>query len=96
VKSKVLPTEWSERAINSAVVIREYIEQNFSVKEVDSFYELLESFEKAVSVFPRLYPFSKNKLRKAVLSYELSVVYKIQRKKIYIVDVIDNRSGRTY
>ena len=65
---------------------------HFTEKEVSSFYQTLQEFEKIVSLFPNLYPESKKRrVRRAVLSRELSVYYAIKKNNILIVAIFDNR-----
>jgi len=53
---KPLPVIWSARSLVHAETIRDYLLENFSQKEVERFYNLLERFERNVSRFPKLYP----------------------------------------
>jgi hypothetical protein len=62
-EKKSLPVVWTAIALEKAVEIKQYIAANFSKKEVNSFLQLLSSFEIAVSVFPKLYQASKTKKR---------------------------------
>lgn len=84
---------WTARALEDAVSIRRYLKDKFSNKEVVNFYALLESFEIAVSAYPKLYPQSgiKKNIRRAVLSKELSAFYRIRSKKIEVLAILDNR-----
>jgi hypothetical protein len=52
----------------------------------------LNDFEKIISEYPTLYSESpKKKIRRAVLSKALSIYYSINKNKITIVAIIDNR-----
>jgi plasmid stabilization system protein ParE len=90
---KLLPVVWSARSLVHAVAIREYLLTNFSQKEVDRFYTLLEKFERNVSRFPNLYPAThkKKNLRRAVLHKNFSVFYKKKRNQIFVAAILDNR-----
>jgi plasmid stabilization system protein ParE len=92
-ESKSLSVIWTDRALQNAISIRKYIESDFSEKEVESFYLLLNAFEEAVSVFPRLYPQTSKKkgIRRAVLSKVLSVFYRASKNSIEVLAVMDNR-----
>src|SRR5438045_2244145 len=87
--------DWTDRSISDSLVIKKYLEKEFSQKEIENFYKLLEAFENIILSFPRLYPQStKNKkIRRAVLSKELSVFYKLSRDKVIVLAVLDNRVG---
>jgi hypothetical protein len=54
---------WTNEALKNATSIKEYLKENFSEKEIQGFYSLLSSFEKAVSIFPQLYPQTNKKAR---------------------------------
>ncbi len=92
-EQKVLPVLWTDRSLQNAQSIKKYIAHNFSPKEVDNFFALLGAFEKAVSVFPKLYPLSsqQQEVRRAVLSKELSAFYRIANNQIEVLAVSDNR-----
>jgi plasmid stabilization system protein ParE len=84
---------WSNRSISDSLAIRKYLQRDFSQKEIDNFYKLLELFEKIVVNFPKLYPESSinRNVRRAVLSKQLSVFYTISEEYIKVVAVLDNR-----
>ena len=92
-KPKVASILWTERSLQNAISIKEYLILNFSTKEVDRFYSILQSFEIAVCAFPELYPQSlilKN-IRRAVLSKVLSAYYRVNKGKIEVIALLDNR-----
>jgi plasmid stabilization system protein ParE len=88
-----LTIQYTLRALENASSIKRYLQQNFSDKEIDVFYSLLNTFSEAVSLFPELYPPAnrKMKVRRAVLSRVLSVFYRISGDKIEVLAIIDNR-----
>lgn len=61
---------WTEQSLSDSQTIKNYLQYYFSQKEIDNYYRLLESFEKIVLMFPKLYPqTNKSKeIRRAVLS----------------------------
>jgi hypothetical protein len=89
----ILPVSYTARSVTDALNIKKFILVKFTQKEVDNFYNMLDTFEKVVAVFPELYPKStKNKkLRRAVLSKQLSVFYQITKTEIIVIAMIDNR-----
>jgi len=97
-KPKVATIQWTERSLQNAISIRSYLSSNFSNKEVDHFYRLLQSFEIAVCAFPELYPASTTKkdIRRAVLSKVLSAYYRVHRGKIEVIALLDNRCDIQY
>jgi plasmid stabilization system protein ParE len=91
--SKVVSVSWTDRALQNAISIKAYLLKEFSNKEVDHFFSLLEAFEIAVSAFPKLYSVSiiKRGVRRAVLSKVLSVFYRIHKNNIEVLAILDNR-----
>jgi len=92
-KRKVASILWTERSLQNAISIKEYLISSFSKKEVDSFYAVLQSFEIAVCTFPELYPESsvRKNIRRAVLSKVLSAYYRVNNGKIEVIALLDNR-----
>lgn len=84
---------WTERSLKDALVIRAFLLNKFSEKELNNFYKLLQTFEKLVKVFPELYQASNknNQIRRAVLSKQLSVFYSISKGTVAVIGVLDNR-----
>lgn len=89
----IIHVYWTEQSLENARNIQQYLSKNFSNTEVNNFYEVLISFRKVVEVFPKLYPKSikQQKVRRAVLSKELSVFYRINKNKIEVLAILDNR-----
>jgi hypothetical protein len=73
--NSVYNISYSNRSLSDALIIKEYLLYKFTQKELNNFYHMLGVFESIVSKFPKLYPQSsqKKKLRRAVLSKQLSV-----------------------
>ena len=96
-KSKVASIVWTERALQNAISIKEYLSSRFSFKEVDNFFKILQAFEIAVCAFPNLYPQStiKKNIRRAVLSKVLSAYYRVHKGKIEVISLLDNRCDIT-
>lgn len=91
-EKKNVTLEYSPTSLNNAIEIANYLRNKFSEKEVEKFYQFLLDFEHIIVKFPTLYNASKKKkIRRAVLSKELSVFYLFTKSKISIVAIIDNR-----
>jgi len=92
-KKKKLTVLWTYEALKNASSVKAYLSENFSSKEIQNFYSLLSAFENAVLLFPKLYPQTnkKAKIRRAVLSKEISVFYRIISNQIEVLAVLDNR-----
>lgn len=83
---------YTSNSLNGAKEIVDYLEKQFSKKELDKFYQLLSDFEKIIILYPTLYPKSNtNEIRKAVLSKELSVFFVVRKFQISVVAITDNR-----
>ena len=96
-KLKGVSIFWTDRALQNAISIKEYLLLKFSDKEVESFLSLLNAFEIAISAFPKLYSLSsiKHGIRRAVLNKALSVFYRIRKNNIEVLAIIDNRCDLT-
>ncbi len=91
-EKRKLIVEYSKQSLGNAKEIVSYLQKKFTDKEVDKFYAALNDFEKIIVAYPTLYSESKKKkIRKAVLSKELSVFYSIKKSKISIIAIFDNR-----
>lgn len=92
-ENKVISIRYAKRALQQALLIRNYLEINFSQKEINAFYEFIESFEKVIIYYPKLYniPNKKVNVRRAVLSRELSIYYRLNKHNIDVIAILDNR-----
>ena len=92
-KPKVASIVWTDRSLENAISIKEYLTHHFSKKEKDNFFALLQAFEIAVCAFPELYPQSgiKRNIRRAVLSKVLSAYYRINKRRVEALALLDNR-----
>lgn len=86
---------WSSESVKRVLSIRDYLLEEWSVKEVNAFLKRLHNFEKRVLKYPKLYPVSEKfpALRKAVISKHQSVIYEYEgdRKIIMIHTILDHR-----
>jgi hypothetical protein len=84
---------YSKRSVANVRTIRDYLLYKFTQREVDNLYSMLGAFENVVVVIPKLYPLIINskKIRRAVLSKQLSVFYIDSKDRISIVAILDNR-----
>ena len=86
---------WSSRAIRDLEKIIQYLETNWSEKEVKNFNVKLDKAIILISTRPKLFRltnFRKN-LRRCVLSQQTTIYFQEVEKKIYIVTLFDNRSN---
>jgi plasmid stabilization system protein ParE len=89
----IIPVLWTDRALQNAIDIKDYLSQQFSHKEFEHFTSLLRAFEVAVSAFPQLYPLSAVQpgIRRAVLSKVVSAFYRVHKQQIEVLAILDNR-----
>ena len=89
--------KYTPRSHKDADTIKGYLLDKFTQREVDNFYGLLTSFEKAVITFPESFPVTvpRKNIRRAVLSKQLSVFYRIRKMRISIIAILDNRMNPT-
>ena len=91
-EKKRLAVEYSSSSLNSASQIITYLRSKFSENEVKKFFQLLKDFEQIIGIYPTLYPeSSKKKIRRAILSKELSIYYFVEKKRINVIAIVDNR-----
>ena len=86
---------WSESALDDLEAIFDYLQRQWSQREVDQFKQLLTGRLETIQKFPALFPLSheKNQLRKSVISRQTSIFYQVDQKGeiISIIRLFDNR-----
>ncbi len=88
-----LPIIWAPSARDEYAVLLEYVERNFGL---DAALKLLDETEKlleGIAAFPGMFPASDKRkdIRKAVVSKQTSLFYRISQDQIQILHVWDNR-----
>ncbi|MCB9302901.1 MAG: type II toxin-antitoxin system RelE/ParE family toxin [Lewinellaceae bacterium] len=88
-----LPIIWAPSAKDEYAALLEYVEGNFGL---DAALELLDTTEKlleGIAAFPGMFPASEKRkdIRKAVVSRQTSLLYRIFQDQIQILHVWDNR-----
>jgi plasmid stabilization system protein ParE len=83
---------WTYEAINNLEEILDYLITNWSQKEVVQFKHKLSKHIDLILQFPKMFPVSdyNPKLRKAVLSKQTTLFYKIKGNEIYLVYIFIN------
>lgn len=86
---------WSDEALLNLKAIIEYLERTWTPREIQKFAQLLEKSLKLVVSIPLSFPRIKhpNKLRKMVISKQVSIFYQITEHQIRIVSIFDNRQN---
>ncbi len=86
---------WSDEALNNLKCILDYLEGRWTKKEITRFVRLLDKHLLLIKENPFLFPKSKNstEYRKAVISKQVSLYYKISNNEIYLITLFDNRQN---
>ena len=86
---------WTDEAINNLESILYYIKNKWTQRELDQFKIKLGRLIKLIEVNPELFPLSKYNrlLRKAVLSKQTTIFYKLSGKIIYLVYLFNNKQN---
>lgn len=84
---------WSDEAVKNLESILAYIEQEWTLKEVEKFKKRLRQVLKLISINPNLFPKSQynKQLHKAVLSKQTIVFYKTDENRIYLVYLFETK-----
>ena len=85
---------WSNSSKNEFAELLEYVESNF---DTDAALKLLEKTERVViqiSLYPEMFPSSELKaIRKATITKQTSLIYKIEDNRVLILHFWDNRQN---
>ena len=89
---------WSEESVSNLEDILNYLESNWTAKEIENFKRLLTKNLELISIFPTIFPKSQYipNLRRAVLSKQVSIFYQVIKEVIYITYLIDNRQSQEH
>lgn len=87
--------EWTENAQDELNNIYDYLELNWTEKEIQKFSAILENSISSISIFPFMFPESRQKpnIRRCVLSKQTTMYYYVNQKLkiISILSLFDNR-----
>jgi len=86
---------WTNRALSDLKNIVTYLEENWTVKEIQKFARLLDLQLNRLVINPFLSPESNKykKIRKSVLNRQISIYYRINNFEIHIITLFDNRQN---
>lgn len=85
---------WSDEARNNLNGIIDYLENNWSEKEISRFFKKLNHQLDLIKNNPKLFPkVNKKGIRKSVLLKQVSIFYKSNHKEIHILFLFDNRQN---
>jgi plasmid stabilization system protein ParE len=84
---------WSEESLSNLEEILDYLNERWTQKEIDRFKNKLNRQLEIISRFPTIFPVSNYhpNLRKAVLSKQITIFYKIQGNIIYLAYIFVNK-----
>ena len=83
---------WTNEAINNLEEILNYLIENWSQREVDTFKRNFSKQINLIQQFPQMFliSFYNRKLRKAVLSKQTTIFYEIIGSDIYLIYLFAN------
>lgn len=86
---------WTDRALSDLRNIVTYLEENWTVKEIQKFARLLDLQLNRLINHPCLFPESNKfkKIRKSVLTRQISIYYRVINNEIQIISLFDNRQN---
>ncbi len=83
---------WSPQADYSFDEIIEYLNAEWSFKEVEQFVRNVLDITKHISTFPQMFPeFNERKIRKALINQNISLLYKVSNKQIELLTFWNNK-----
>ena len=84
---------WTEEAVNNLEEILDYLNQNWTQKEVTNFKLKLAKQIELIVQNPFMFPQSlhRSRLRKAVLSKQTSIFYEVKNDAIFLAYLFINR-----
>ena len=87
--------EWSEHAINDFNTIVRFLSENWGKREIRNFVRLIDKNISQIQAHPDTWPRTSYHpgLRRCVLSKIHTLYYLVEKDKIYIVTIWDNRSN---
>ncbi len=89
--SKVI---WSVEAVENLERIIQYLQENWTEKEIKKFLKKLEKTISIIKKQPLSFPKSQYiEARKLVLSKQTTIFYKVYADAIYIVTIFDSRQN---
>jgi plasmid stabilization system protein ParE len=91
--------EWTLHAQEELNATFDYLENNWTSREIKNFSKLLENRLLIIRNFPFIYPTNKQKksVRRCVISKQSSIYYQINTdtKRIIILSFFDNRKNQS-
>lgn len=87
---------WTDEALHNLSLIIAYLETNWTEKEIRKFVRRIEKLLELIAIFPEIYPSTNNrkKMRRCVLTKQISLYYKVMKREIFVVTLFDNRQDQ--
>ena len=84
---------WADEAIRNLDDTLQYLESEFTQKEVDSFKAKLKSLINLISQTPALFPVSihNSRFRKSVLSKQTTVYYEVKDDQVILALIFNSK-----
>jgi len=83
---------WSPEAEITYLTILEYLEENWTIKEMESFINRSDQVIEHISQYPNHYPYSKESdSYKCVFISQVSLFYRLKEQQIELLIFWDNR-----
>ena len=89
-----LPIIWSPRATDDYAKLLARVEQDFGLEAALKLLDSMENLLSLITENPELFPYSKTKnIRKAIISKQTSLFYRIEEEYIQLLHFWDNRQN---
>jgi plasmid stabilization system protein ParE len=88
-----LKIRWTDEATNNLKGIIEYLESNWTSKELTKFFIKLEKQIQLLSLFPEAYPLSPkcNNVHRCVIMKNLTIYYTVENDHLILLSIFDTR-----
>ncbi len=88
-----LKIDWTDEALNALELTLNYLEINWTDRELKQFSRNLEKTLRIISNHPEGFPqsFKNEAIRRCILSKQTTIYYKVMTDKILIISLFDNR-----
>ena len=85
--------EWTDNALNELIATYQYLEENWTEKELRNLSSEIERTIKLISENPKLFPLSEKKKIRRVIVKKLNTLYyrEVKKSKIEILSFFSNR-----
>ena len=86
-----LKIRWTEEATNNLENIIDYLETNWTQKELKKFFQKFEKQLLLLSLFPEAYPVSlkKKRIHRCVLTKNLTIFYTVKENNLELLSIFD-------